>query len=264
MSQSVEILKDRVALITGGGTGIGRTIAMELAKAGADIAITSRNMENLEKVVAELRTLGRRTIGVAADITKKIEVDTMYQRVIDEFGRVDILVNCSGGSARERSSLFCESTEEVWDDIINLNYKGVLNVTRAVINQMIEQRNGRIISISSLDGVVGAMGRADYSGAKAAVIGFSKALAKEVAQYNITVNCISPGPIVSGYDEVMLSNKSEEAMKWVEKLKSVTGFGYGKKEDISAMALYLASDKSGFISGQNMSVCGLANINPEW
>ncbi|MCO5396739.1 SDR family NAD(P)-dependent oxidoreductase [Ralstonia soli] len=258
------MLKGKVALVTGGGTGIGRTIALELAEAGADVAITSRNGLTLQETAAEIRSLGVRGLGVVADVSKKTEVDHMYESIINEFGKVDILVNCAGGSARERSSLFCDSTEEVWDEIIGLNYKGVLNVTHAVINGMIAQQGGRIINISSLDGVIGASGRADYSGAKAAVIGFSNALAKEIARHKITVNCISPGPIVSGYDEVMLSSNSAEAVKWVQQMGEVTGFGYGSKTDISAMALFLTSAGAGFISGQNFSICGLANINPGW
>ncbi|HEX7909014.1 MAG TPA: SDR family NAD(P)-dependent oxidoreductase [Paraburkholderia sp.] len=258
------MLKGKVALVTGGGTGIGRTIALQLAEAGADVAITGRNNLTLQETVAKISSLGVRALGVAADVSKKAEVDRMYHSVIDEFRNVDILVNCAGGSARERSSLFCDSTEEIWDEIIGLNYKGVLNVTHAVINRMIAQKWGRVINISSLDGVVGASGRADYSGAKAAVIGFSNALAKEVAQHKITVNCISPGPIVSGYDEAMLSSNSAEAVKWVQQMGAVTGFGYGSKTDISSMALFLASGGAGFISGQNFSICGLANINPGW
>ncbi|MCR4471828.1 MULTISPECIES: SDR family NAD(P)-dependent oxidoreductase [unclassified Burkholderia] len=258
------MLKGKVALVTGGSTGIGRTIALELAEAGADVAITSRNNIALQETVASIGSLGVRALGVAADVSKKSEVDRMYESVIAELTKIDILVNCAGGSARERSSLFCDSTEEIWDEIIGRNYKGVLNVTHAVIGKMISQRAGRIINISSLDGVIGAAGRADYSGAKAAVIGFSSALAKEVAPHKITVNCISPGPIVSGYDEAMLSSNSSEAAKWARQMSAVTGFGYGSKTDISSMALFLASDGAGFISGQNFSICGLANMNPAW
>lgn len=257
-------LAHKIALVTGGGSGIGKAIALEFAKAGAGVVIASRNLANLDETVAEIEALGGRALAVATNVIDKAEVDALYARVIAAFSRVDILINGSGGSARERSSLFCDSTEEVWDDVIGLNYKGVLNVTRAVVNGMIEQKAGRIINISSLDGVIGAAGRADYSGAKAAVIGFSKALAKELAVHNVTVNCISPGPIVSGYDEILLASDSKQAQLWAEQMASVTGFGYGAKDDISTMALFLASDKSKFISGQNIPVCGLANINPGW
>jgi 3-oxoacyl-[acyl-carrier protein] reductase len=261
---SKTMLKGKFALVTGGGTGIGRAIALGLAEAGADVAITSRNNQALQETAKEINSLGVRALHVAADVSKKADVDRMYARVIAEFSKIDVLVNCAGGSARERSSLFCDSTEEVWDEIIALNYKGVLNVTRAVVNQMIALKSGRIINISSLDGVIGASGRADYSGAKAAVIGFSQALAKEVAQHGITVNCISPGPIVSGYDEVLLAREPGQAKKWAEQMAATTGFGYGSKSDVSSMALFLASNQSGFISGQNVLVCGLANINPSW
>lgn len=257
-------LTGKVALVTGGGSGIGRAIALDLARAGANVALASRNLENLEKTASEIEALGRSALAVSVDVSVKGETDRMVERIMSELGSVDILVNGAGGSARERSSKFSESTEDVWDDVIKLNYYGVLNVTRSVIGQMIERNSGRIVNIASLDGVIGAAGRADYSGAKAAVIGFSKALAKEVATFNITVNCISPGPIESGYDEIMLASASREALEWAAKLGSVTGFGYGKKQDVSAMALFLASDESSFISGQNFCVCGLANINMGW
>lgn len=264
MDFSTTMLKDKVALVTGGGSGIGRAIALALAEAGANVAVTSRNGKTLEDTAVEISSLGVRGLAIATNVAKKADVDEMYRGVIEAFGKVDILVNCAGGSARERSSLFCDSSEEIWDEIIALNYKGVLNVTHAAINDMIARKSGRIINISSLDGVIGAAGRADYSGAKAAVIGFSNALAKEVARHNITVNSISPGPIVSGYDEIMLSSNSDESKKWVHQMGAITGFGYGSKADISSVALFLASENSGFISGQNIPVCGLANINPGW
>lgn len=257
-------LTGKTALITGGGSGIGKAIAVEFARAGARVAVTSRNLANLDDTVAEIEDLGGQALAVAANVVEMAEVDALYKEVIAKFGAVDVLVNGSGGSARERSSLFCESAPDVWHDVIALNYTGVLNVTRAVVNGMIERRAGRIINISSLDGMIGAAGRADYSGAKAAVIGFSKALAKELAGHNVTVNCISPGPIVSGYDEIMLTSDRPEAQAWADQMAAVTGFGYGAKDDISAMALFLASNRSKFISGQNIPICGLANINPGW
>lgn len=261
---SPQTLTGKVALVTGGGSGIGRAIAIDLAKAGADVAVTGRTLQALQETAAEITASGRRAVAVAADATNTAEVDAMVHDVIAQLGRVDVLVNCAGGSAREKSSLFALSTEAVWDEVIARNYKSVLNATRAVLDQMIDRKQGRIINISSLDGVIGAAGRADYSGAKAAVIGFSLALAKEVARHGITVNCISPGPIISGYDEIMLTNDSEEGRAWARQMTEVTGFGYGRKADVSTMAVFLASEESGFISGQNYPVCGLANINLGW
>jgi len=261
---SPQTLSGKVALVTGGGTGIGRAIAIDLARAGADVAVTGRTLQTLQETAAEITALGRRAVALAADATNKAEVDAMAHAVTAELGRIDVLVNCAGGSAREKSSVFALSTEEVWDEVIARNYKSVLNATRAVLDQMIDRKKGRIINVASLDGMIGAAGRADYSGAKAAVIGFSLALSKEVARHGITVNCISPGPIVSGYDEIMLTNDSEEGRKWAKQMTEVTGFGYGQKADVSTMTVFLASDESGFISGQNYPVCGLANINLGW
>lgn len=261
---SPQTLTGKVAIVTGGGTGIGRAIAIDLARAGADVAVTGRTLQTLQETAAEISALGRRALALAADATSKAEVDAIARAVTTQLGQVDVLVNCAGGSAREKSSLFALSTEEVWDEVIARNYKSVLNATRAVLDQMIDRKKGRIINIASLDGMIGAAGRADYSGAKAAVIGFSLALAKEVARHGITVNCISPGPIVSGYDEIMLTNDSDEGRAWAKQMTAVTGFGYGQKADVSTMAVFLASEQSGFISGQNYPVCGLANINLGW
>jgi NAD(P)-dependent dehydrogenase (short-subunit alcohol dehydrogenase family) len=174
----------------------------------------------------------------------------MVKSALDEFGKVDILVNNAGGSPPEKGVPFCESEEEVWDWAIATNLKGVRNCARAVINHMIERKSGKIVSIASISGVTGTLTKVDYSAAKAGVIGFTKALAKEVAPYGINVNCVSPGPIET---PLFLSNTKElqEAAIQAVFLKRA-----GKPEEIANMVVFLASDEASFIIGQNFIVDG--------
>jgi 3-oxoacyl-[acyl-carrier protein] reductase len=246
-------LENRVAIVTGGAQGIGRAIALGLAKEGADVALADIDSEPASKVVDEITDLGRKAIAIKTDVSKNEEAKLMAKTALDEFGKIDILVNNAGQSARERRAFFSESTEEVWDFVINLNLKGVRNCTRAVINHMIERRSGKIVNIASCAGVVGDAGSVDYSAAKAGVIGFTRALAKEVASYGINVNCVSPGPIKTRIASILPDG--------TERLRQLTGFGrIGEPEDIAAMVVFLVSDEANFITGQNHPVCGLRNL----
>jgi NAD(P)-dependent dehydrogenase (short-subunit alcohol dehydrogenase family) len=165
---------------------------------------------------------------------------------------VDTLVNCAGGPDSVEV-FFRGSVEEVWDRVIAVNLKGVRNCTRAVINHMIDRRYGKIVNIASLAGVVGGYSKVDYSAAKAGVIGFTMALAKEVAGFGINVNCISPGPIQT---RALLIHP-----EYVEQGARMTGLGrVGKPEEVAALAVFLASDEAGFITGQNYPICGIKNL----
>ncbi len=253
-------LEGKVAIVTGGKRGLGKDIALALAEAGADVIICTRVFkdatDNLEVVAQEIRKLGRRSLAVQADVSRKADVDALVQKTMDEFGVVDILVNNAGGSARERASLFCESTEEVWDYVLGINLKSTLLCTRAVINQMIERRYGKIVNIASTSGVVGDAARVDYSAAKAAIIGFTMALAKEVAPHDINVNCVSPGPTAT---PGLLSQPPER----VEQVKQMTGLGrLGTSEGVASLVAWLASDKANSVTGQNYVVCGLRTLGP--
>jgi len=244
-------LTDRVAMVTGAGQWIGRAIALRLAEEGADVVVDDIHIERACQVADEIRGLGRQALGIEADVSKSQEVNRMAKAALDEFGKVDILVNNAGGSAKERSSLFCESNEEVWDYVIGRNLKGVMNCSRALIEHMMERKGGKIINISSVSGMVGTPGVADYCAAKAGIIGFTMALAKEVASYGINVNCVSPGPI--GWPS-MPPERIEEDIKQ-------TGMGrIGKPEEIAAMVAFLASDDANFITGENIAVCGLRKL----
>lgn len=244
-------IKDKIAIVTGASHGIGRAIALGLAREGAHVVVADVDLREADKVVTEAKALGSRTIAIKVDVTKFNEAILMAKNVLDEFKRIDILINNAGGSARERSTLFHESTEDVWDYVLNLNLKGVFNCTRAVIEHMIGKRSGKIINISSSTGLVGAAGMVDYSAAKAGVIGFTRALAKEVAPYGINVNSVAPGPTATRGLSVHPS----------EKMVQLTGLGrLGKPEEIAAMVVFLSTDDANFITGQVFPVGGLRNL----
>ena len=248
-------LKGKVAIVTGAGRGIGRAIALRLAKEGADIVISDINLEGAKKVVQEVEALGRAALATRTDVVKSKEVEQMVETTLRKFGRIDILCNNAGGSARERQSLFHESTEEIWDYVIGINLKAVRNCCRAVIGLMMKQRSGKIVNIASYAGICGVKGLVDYSAAKAGIIGFTKALAKEVASYGININCVSPGPIET---PGMLEGYSHD---YIENTIRSAGFGrFGKPEEIASMVAFLASDEANFISGQNIPVCGIKNL----
>ncbi len=248
------MLNAKTAIVTGAAMGIGKAIAIDLAREGADVVVTDLNLEEAKKVADEIKAIGRKALAIKTDVTKSAEVNQMVKNVLDTFGKIDILVNNAGQGARERASLFKDSSEEVWDFVIGVNLMGVLNCCRAVCDHMIQRHSGKIINIASFDGVVGDPGMADYSGAKAGVIGFTMAFAKEVAQNGIYVNCVSPGPIETRAVKFMSTER-------IESLKKMTGLGrFGKPEEIAYMVSFLASEKANFITGQNFLVCGLANL----
>jgi NAD(P)-dependent dehydrogenase (short-subunit alcohol dehydrogenase family) len=243
-------LKDRVAIVTGGASGIGKAICTRMATEGADVVVADIAIEQAKEVAKELNAIGPRVTAIRVDATKSHDANQMVDAVLGEFGRIDILVNNVGGTARERKGPFCESTEEVWDWVIDLNLKSVRNCTRAVINHMIERKSGKIVNIGSVAGVKGSVILVDYSAAKAGVIGFTTALAKEVAPYGINVNCVSPGPI----ETPLLFSSSQERREGLRKTIYLGRFG--KPEEIANMAIFLASDEASFMVGQNFIVDG--------
>ncbi|MDD5287912.1 MAG: SDR family oxidoreductase [Dehalococcoidales bacterium] len=246
-------LENKVAIVTGGAYGIGKAIAFRLAEEGAAVVVGDIDFEGAQKVVQELEAKGHRAIATKTDVSKSAEAEAMANAALAEFGKIDILVNNAGGADFKRRSLFKDSVEEVWDYVIGRNLKGVRNCTRAVINHMVERQTGKIVNIASISGVIGTFNAVDYSAAKAGIIGFSMALAKEVARYGILVNCVSPGVI-----DVGRSRLSPEVLKEMERS---TGLGRrGKPEEIAAMVAFLASAEADYISGQNYIVGGLRNL----
>ena len=246
-------LEGKVAIVTGAASGIGRDIALSVVREGATVVIADINLEGANKVAGEIKDVGGTALAVKTDVSKSEEVNRMVKTVLDEFGVIDILVNNAGGSAREKRSLFCEITEELWDHIIAINLKGVFNCSRAVINHMMERRSGKIVNIASICGINGCTLQGAYSAAKGGIIAFTKSLAKEVASYGINVNSVSPGVI----ETPGTIGRAEELKK---KFKQVR---LGKPEEIADMVTFLVSDNASFIIGQNHAVCGGSSIGYE-
>jgi len=243
-------LKEKVAIVTGGAIGIGEAICRRMAQEGASVVVADIAIEQAEKLSDELKNFGARALALKVDVTKSQDANKMVTAALDEFGKVDILVNNVGGTSREKGGPLWETTEEIWDWVISLNLKSVFNCTKAVINHMIEKRAGKIISIASVAGVIGNPGRIDYSSAKAGVICFTRTLAKEVGSYGIRVNAISPGPIETGLLFAAPPQRQEE-------LRKSTYVGrFGKPEELANMVVFIASDEADFITGQNFIVDG--------
>ena len=240
-------LKDKVAIVTGGGTGIGKAIAIEFANAGADVVVCSRKLDNVEKVCKQIKDIGRQSMAISTDVRVKKQVDDMTSQVMNKFGRIDILVNNSGSG---KMVPILEMSEDVWDTVVDTNLKGVLLCTQAVAKHMIEKKYGKIINISSTC-ALGAIvkGQSAYVASKFAVVGFTKASARELGPYGINVNAIAPGRIPTPM--VFEGMTKEEADEFLDKGKKATTVErVGTPEDIAHLALFLASDESSFISAE--------------
>jgi NAD(P)-dependent dehydrogenase (short-subunit alcohol dehydrogenase family) len=254
-------IKDKVAIVTGGGGGIGQATCRLLAREGGKIMIADVVAGEAEKLAASIRGEGGDADVAVVDITKYEAAISLSEATMKRYGRIDILVNLAGGSAgpaiRTKQQIFAQSTPDRWEEMLTLNLVGTLNATRAVVNQMIEQKSGRIVSFSSSAGVIGGMRVADYSAAKAGVIGFTKALAKEVAPYGINVNSIAPG--VVGTPRMMAM--APEIMEGY--LKGIRLRRFARPEELASVVLFLVADDSSYITGQNIEVDGGLNLGPE-
>ncbi|RSK51690.1 3-oxoacyl-[acyl-carrier-protein] reductase [Bacillus canaveralius] len=241
-------LEGKAALVTGASRGIGREIALELARQGASVAVNYSGSEaRANEVVDEIRALGREAFAVQADVANSDSVAAMVKETFEKFGKLDILVNNAGIT---RDNLLMRMKEEEWDDVINTNLKGVFLCTKAVTRQMMKQRSGRIINISSIVGVSGNAGQANYVAAKAGVIGLTKTTAKELASRGILVNAIAPGFISTD-----MTDKLSEEVK-AEMLKQIPLARLGEPGDIARVAAFLASDDCGYMTGQTLHVDG--------
>jgi 3-oxoacyl-[acyl-carrier protein] reductase len=247
-------LKNKVALVVGGGTGIGKAISLEFANEGADICVSSRDINNLNKVCKEVQQQGRKAIAVPADVCNKKQVDNMVQIVIEKFGHIDILVNNAGTN---RIMPLIDFAEEDWDTVINTNLKGVFLCTQAVVKHMMKRKYGKIINIASTSalGCSYAMGESAYVSSKFAVIGFTKAAAVEFGQYGINVNAICPGRILTPL--VYSTRTPEQVDNFVKQGKDASILGrLGSVKDIAQVALFLASDDSSFITAETIASNG--------
>jgi len=241
-------LTEKVALVTGGSRGIGKSIALELAQAGANIIITYANShQGAQAVVDQITTFGVKALALQADAADLTRANEVLDEVVKVFGKIDILVNNAGIT---QDNLLLRMTEEQWDSVIRTNLKSVFNYSKAAIRPMMKQRKGSIINISSIIGITGNAGQTNYAASKAGMIAFSKSLAKEIASRNIRVNSIAPGYITTD-----MTDKLDE--KTLESIKSATPLGRaGLPEDIAAAVIFLASDASSFITGETIKVDG--------
>ncbi|APT47182.1 3-oxoacyl-[acyl-carrier-protein] reductase [Bacillus safensis] len=242
------MLTNKTAVVTGASRGIGRSIAIDLAKSGANVVVNySGNEAKANEVVDEIKALGQQAFAVKADVSNAEEVQAMMKQAIDTFGSIDILVNNAGIT---KDNLLMRMKENEWDDVININLKGVFNCTKAVTRQMMKQRSGRIINLASVVGVCGNPGQANYVAAKAGVIGLTKTTAKELATRHITVNAVAPGFISTD-----MTDKLDENVQ-TEMLKQIPLARFGAPEDISNVVVFLASEGAGYITGQTIQVDG--------
>ncbi|MFB6466606.1 3-oxoacyl-[acyl-carrier-protein] reductase [Cytobacillus sp. Hz8] len=241
-------LQGKNALVTGASRGIGREIALELARNGANVVINyAGSEEKANAVVDEVKALGMDAIAIQADVSNADAVGSMVKEAIAKFGSLDILINNAGIT---KDNLLMRMKEDEWDAVINTNLKGVFLTTKAVTRQMMKQRSGRIINISSIVGVCGNPGQANYVAAKAGVIGLTKTSAKELASRGITVNAVAPGFITTD-----MTDQLNEEVK-AEMLKQIPLAHFGEPRDVAQVVIFLASDESRYMTGQTLHVDG--------
>lgn len=241
-------LKNKCALVTGAAKGIGKASALELAKLGANVIINyNSSHDEAQKTVSEIKKLGVKSISIQADVGNLDQVKLMIEEIHKEFGHIDILVNNAGIID---DGLMLRMSDEAWERVINTNLNGTFYCTRAVLRSMVQQRWGRIINIGSVVGLRGNIGQVNYTASKAAINGFTYALAKEVATRNITVNTITPGYIHTDTVDVLTDKQKETIMTWIPMAH------FGEVEDIAHMVAFLSSSKAKYVTGQVISIDG--------
>lgn len=243
------LLDGQVAVITGGNTGIGKAIALKLAEEGASIAILGTNLEAGEAAVAEIQGVNSTTQVrfYRVDVSATAAVDEVLKEILQKFGKIDILVNNAGVTADQ---LLMKMSEEDWDRVIDINLKSCYNTCRAVVRAMMKLKKGKIINISSVVGLIGNPGQVNYAASKAGMIGFSKALAKELAPRNIVVNCIAPGFFKTKMTDALTEGQKEAI------LKSIPLGCLGDVSEIANIVWFLASPLSNYMTGQVLTVDG--------
>lgn len=241
-------LSERVAIVTGGGRGIGRAIALKLAEVGATVVINDvGDSAPAEGVAEEIKKIGRESLVILADVSQSTEVTSLVDNTLAKYGKVDILINNAGIT---RDQLIMRMSDEDWDKVLGINLKGVFVCSKAVLRPMMRQRWGRIISISSIVGLIGNAGQANYASAKAGIIGLTRTIAKEVASRGITANAIAPGFIDTAMTQQLPEERRQELMNQVP-----LGF-LGTPRDVAEAVAFLASEEARYITGQVITVDG--------
>ena len=240
-------LKGKIALVTGAAQGIGKAVALLLARHGADIVVSDINLEKAEETAKEIESTGVNAMAVKVDVASLSDVERTVAAILEKFGKIDILVNNAGIT---RDKLILRMTEEDWDLVLKVNLKGTFNCTKAVVKHMAKQRSGKIVSIASVVGEMGNAGQVNYSASKAGVIGLTKTIAREFAQRGINVNAIAPGYIETPMTEV-LPEKVKEELKRLIPMERL-----GKPEDVAEAVLFLVSEESNYITGHVLKVNG--------
>jgi 3-oxoacyl-[acyl-carrier protein] reductase len=239
--------KDKVVVITGGNRGIGLAITQRFADEGARLAVIGTRPESVDPVIEKLSADGTEIRGYALDVSDRDATESIFKQITADFGTIDVLINNAGIT---RDTLIMRMKEDDWDAVININLKGAFNCLKAVTRPMMKARYGRIINISSIVGLTGNAGQANYSASKAGLFGLTKSAAKELASRNVTVNAVAPGYIATEMTDA-ISDDAKEAF-----LKSIPLAREGQGQDVAALVAFLASDDAGYITGQTVNVDG--------
>ncbi len=240
-------LNGQIALVTGASQGIGRCIAKMLAAEGAKVGLFARNREKLDSLAAEIAEAGGEAMVLAGSVSAAEDVDGAVKTLLDSWKRVDVLVNNAGIT---RDGLIVRMKDDAWDAVLDVNLSGSFRFIRAVTRPMMRQKSGRIVNVVSVSGLLGQAGQANYSASKAGLVGLTKAVARELAPRNITVNAVAPGPIVSEMTEA-LNDRQKEALT-----AQVPLGRFGRPEEVAAAVCYLASPLAGYVSGTVIRVDG--------
>lgn len=244
----MKLLQGKTALITGAARGIGRAIALRLAEEGAEIAFTDLNYDdNAKSLENELNNKGVKAKAYASDASDFADTENVVNQIVEHFGKIDILINNAGIT---KDTLLMRMTEDQWDLVIKVNLKSVFNFTKAATKSMMKNRYGSIVNLSSVVGVGGNAGQANYSASKAGIIGFTKSIARELGSRNIRCNAVAPGFIQTEMTAALPQDVREE---WINKIPLRRG---GTPEDVANVCLFLASDLSSYVSGQVINICG--------